>query len=217
MRPMPKAAFSHVTTWVFDLDNTLYPPSARLFEQIDPRMTAYIMTALGLGRGAADALRAAYWRDHGTTLAGLMRVHDLDPGPYLHIVHDISLDHLEPDPGLRAAIARLPGRRIVHTNGSGPYARRVIDRRGLGGVFDAVYGVEHAGYFPKPDRAAFEAVLARDGSQPGHAAMFEDVARNLTAPHALGMRTVLVADTPQPAPHIHHHTDDLGGFLARLV
>ncbi|MEI4231443.1 pyrimidine 5'-nucleotidase [Roseovarius sp. D22-M7] len=214
---MPKHHFCHVDTWVFDLDNTLYPPSARLFDQIDTRMTDYIMTALRIDRAAADTLRADYWRDHGTTLAGLMQVHDLDPGPYLTAVHDISLDHLDPDPGLRAAIARLPGRRIVHTNGSAPYAERVIDRRGLSGVFDAVYGVEHAGYRPKPESRAFEAVLARDGRHPSRAAMFEDVARNLIAPHALGMRTVHVAEAPEPAPHIHHHTDDLGGFLARLV
>ena len=214
---MPKAAFSHVETWVFDLDNTLYPPSARLFDQIDTRMTAYIMTALGMDRAAADTLRAEYWRDHGTTLAGLMRVHDLDPGPYLHEVHDITLDHLDPDPGLRAAIGRLPGRRIVHTNGSAPYAERVIDRRGLSGMFDAVYGVEHAGYRPKPERQAFEAVLARDGSRPATAAMFEDVPRNLEAPHALGMRTVHVAADRVAAPHIHHYTDDLAGFLTLLV
>jgi len=214
---MPKAAFSHVETWVFDLDNTLYPPSARLFDQIDTRMTAYIMRALGLDRAAADDLRSTYWRDHGTTLAGLMRVHDLDPGPYLHEVHDITLDHLDPDPGLRAAIGRLPGRRIVHTNGSAPYAERVIDRRGLSGMFDAVYGVEHAGYRPKPERQAFEAVLARDGSRPATAAMFEDVPRNLEAPHALGMRTVHVAADRVAAPHIHHYTDDLAGFLTRLV
>jgi putative hydrolase of the HAD superfamily len=214
---MPKAAFSHVETWVFDLDNTLYPPSARLFDQIDTRMTAYIMKALGLDRVAADDLRSTYWRDHGTTLAGLMRMHDLDPGPYLHEVHDITLDHLDPDPGLRAAIGRLPGRRIVHTNGSAPYAERVIDRRGLSGMFDAVYGVEHAGYRPKPERQAFEAVLARDGSRPATAAMFEDVPRNLEAPHALGMRTVHVAADRVAAPHIHHYTDDLAGFLTRLV
>jgi len=214
---MPKPAFSHVETWVFDLDNTLYPPSARLFDQIDTRMTAYIMKALGLDWAAADDMRGLYWRDHGTTLAGLMRVHDLDPTPYLHEVHDISLDHLDPDPHLRAAIARLPGRRIVHTNGSAPYAERVLDRRGLSGVIDAVYGVEHADYCPKPERAAFEAVLARDGRRPASAAMFEDVPRNLEAPHALGMRTVHVAADPAPAPHIHHHTDDLGTFLARLV
>ncbi len=214
---MARQYFAHVKTWVFDLDNTLYPPQARLFDQIEARMTSYVMEALRLDRAEADRLRHAYWREHGTTLAGLMRCHDLDPAPYLEAVHDISLDHLEPDPALAGAIRALPGRKIVHTNGSGAYAARVVAARGLGGLFDAIYGVEHAGYRPKPEADAFAAVLARDGSDAGRAAMFEDDPRNLAAPHAMGMRTVHVAPAPVAAPHIHHHTDDLAGFLAGLV
>lgn len=209
--------FTHVRHWVFDLDNTLYPPAARLFDQIEIRMTDFVMRATGADRAEADRLRRVYWVEYGTTLAGLMAVHGVDPGPYLDEVHDISLDHLEPDPALRAGITALPGRRIVYTNGSEPYARRVLAARGLEGAFDALYGVEHAGYRPKPARAAFETVFALDGVEPGAAAMFEDDPRNLEAPHQMGMRTVHVADAPAPAQHIHHHTDDLAAFLARLT
>ncbi len=208
--------FSHVEHWVFDLDNTLYPPHVRLFDQIEVRMTDWVMRALGVERAEADRLRADYWRRYGTTLAGLMAEHGVDPGPYLTEVHDISFDALEPDPALRAAIARLPGRKIVYTNGCAPYALRVIEARGLSGLFDAVYGVEHANFRPKPERAAFETVFAADGTVPARAAMFEDDARNLAAPHAMGMRTVHVAPEPEPQDHIHHHTDDLAGFVARL-
>ena len=208
--------FNHVTGWVFDLDNTLYPPSARLFDQIEVRMTAWVQQAVGVDRAEADRLRRHYWRTYGTTLAGLMAEHGVDPGPYLTDVHDISFDALEPDPVLAARIRALPGRRIVYTNGSAPYAERVLAARGLSGLFDAVYGVEHAGFRPKPERAAFETVFARDGITPATAAMFEDDPRNLAAPHAMGMRTVHVAPDPDPADHIHHHTDDLSGFLARL-
>ncbi len=208
--------FHHVRAWVFDLDNTLYPPSARLFDQIEVRMTAFVMQALGVDRGEADRLRRHYWQLYGTTLAGLMHEHDVDPAPYLTDVHEISLDHLDPDPALRDGIAALPGRRIVYTNGSAPYADRVIAARGLDGLFDAVYGVEHAGFRPKPERAAFETVFARGGIEPGRAAMFEDDPRNLAAPHQMGMRTVHVAPEPDPADHIHHHTADLAEFLARL-
>ncbi|MFZ5750947.1 MAG: pyrimidine 5'-nucleotidase [Acidobacteriota bacterium] len=213
---MTAEPFQHVRTWVFDLDNTLYPPEARLFDQIEVRMTAWVMKALGVGRDEADRLRAEYWRLYGTTLAGLMHEHGVDPAPYLTEVHDIALDHLRPDPALRAGIEALPGRRIVYTNGSAPYAERVLAARGLAGAFDAVYGVEHADFQPKPRRSAFETVFARDGLDPMRAAMFEDDPRNLAAPHAMGMRTVHVAPEPEPAPHIHHHTDDLAGFLARL-
>lgn len=208
--------FSHVETWVFDLDNTLYPPAMRLFDQIELRMTAWVMEAVGVDHAEADRLRHDYWRRYGTTLAGLMQEHGVDPGPYLTHVHDIDFGVLSPDPDLAACIADLPGRRIVYTNGSAPYARRVIAARGLEGLFDAVYGVEHAGFRPKPERAAFETVFAADGLDPARAAMFEDDPRNLAAPHEMGMRTVHVAPDPAPADHIHHHTDDLAAFLGLL-
>lgn len=214
---MPARHFRHVRAWVFDLDNTLYPPEARLFDQIEVRMTEWVMRALGVDRDRANHVRQDYWARYGTTLAGLMREHDVDPAPYLTDVHDISLDHLEPDPRLTCALAALPGRRIVHTNGSAPYAERVIAARGLSGLFDAIYGVEHAGFLPKPERAAFDAIIAADGFSPTSAAMFEDDPRNLAEPHALGMRTVHVAPEPEKQDHIHHHTDNLGGFLAQLV
>ena len=214
---MSTASFDHVTFWVFDLDNTLYPPSARLFDQIERRMTDWVMTTLGVDRARADHLRRHYWETYGTTLAGLMAEHGADPGPYLTDVHDIDFSPLRPDPALAARIAALPGRRIVYTNGSAPYAERVLEARGLSGLFDAIYGVEHAGFRPKPERAAFETVFAADGLDPARAAMFEDDPRNLAAPHAMGMRTVHVAPDPHAAPHIHHHTDDLAAFLADLM
>ncbi|MGI3184546.1 pyrimidine 5'-nucleotidase [Nioella aestuarii] len=214
---MPRAHFEHVTSWVFDLDHTLYPPDMALFDQINVKMTAYVMDALGVDRDEADRLRYKYWRDHGTTLAGLMDIHGVDPGPYLHEVHQIDFSVLEPDPDLAARIRALPGRRIIYTNGTAPYAEQVIEARGLSGLFDAIYGVEHAGLRPKPERRAFETVFARDGLDPTRAAMFEDDIRNLAAPHDMGLRTVHVAPEPEPADHIHHHTDNLTDFLSRLA
>ncbi|GAA6189293.1 pyrimidine 5'-nucleotidase [Litorivita sp. NS0012-18] len=214
---MPKADFSHVTTWVFDLDNTLYPPHMRLFDQIEVRMTDYVMQALGVDRARADALRLHYWHSYGTTLAGLMREHDVDPAPYLTQVHEIDFSRLSPDPDLAERIRALPGRKIIYTNGTAPYAEKVSYARGLGGLFDAIYGVEHAGFAPKPERAAFETVFAKDGLAPERAAMFEDDLRNLEVPHAMGLRTVHVAPERDEKPHVHHHTDDLSAFLARLL
>lgn len=213
---MPRQDFSHVTQWVFDLDNTLYPPKARLFDQIEVKMTSYVMSALGVDRAHADHLRNHYWATYGTTLAGLMREHDVDPGPYLSEVHEISLDHLEKDPDLATHIRALPGRKIVYTNGAAPYAERVLEARGLSGLFDAIYGVEHADFRPKPELKAFQTIFAKDGITPESAAMFEDDPRNLAVPHQLGMKTVHVAPDPLEAAHIHHHTDDLTDFLSRL-
>ncbi|HMS93633.1 MAG TPA: pyrimidine 5'-nucleotidase [Tabrizicola sp.] len=214
---MPRHHFAHVRTWVFDLDNTLYPPHMRLFDQIEVKMTDWVMRALAVDRARADHLRAHYWQTYGTTLAGLMAEHDVDPGPYLTEVHEIDFSVLEPDPALAAAINALPGRKIVYTNACVPYAEKVVQARGLGGLFDAVYGIEEAGFHPKPEAQAFATVFARDGLEPAQAAMFEDDVRNLLVPHALGMRTIHVAPEPWPEAHIHHHTDDLASFLAGLA
>lgn len=209
--------FTHVSTWVFDLDNTLYPPQDRLFDQIEVRMTKYVMQALNVDQARADHLRQYYWQHYGTTLAGLMREHDVDPSPYLSHVHDIDLSHMMPDQPLAAQIAALPGRKIIYTNGTAPYAERVIEARGLSGLFDAIYGVEHAGFLPKPERAAFEAIFKIEQLDTKTAAMFEDDPRNLAAPHDMGMRTVHVAPDPHIADHIQYHTDDLAAFLSKLT
>jgi putative hydrolase of the HAD superfamily len=213
---MPRARFAHVETWVFDLDNTLYPPEIRLFDQIETRMTAYVMRALGVVEAEANRLRDVYWWSHGATLAGLMERHGIDPEPYLADVHDIDLAHVPPCAVLRGAIEKLPGRKVVYTNGSREHARRVTAARGLEGAFDALYGFEDAGYRPKPRAEAYAAVFTLDGLDPSRSAMFEDDMRNLAVPHALGMRTVLVGSALEAA-HVHHTTDDLADFLSRLA
>lgn len=214
---MTRNAFNHVDTWVFDLDNTLYPPHMRLFDQIEEKMVNYVMRTLNVTAEHANDLRRTYWRLHGTTLAGLMAEHAVDPDPFLDEVHDIDFSVLSPDADLAEKIAALPGRKIIYTNGAAPYARNVLEARGLSGLFDAIYGVEHAGYRPKPEAAAFERVFALDNLDPKRAAMFEDDPRNLAVPHAIGMRTVHVAPQSEPADHIHFHTTDLNDFLSRLT
>lgn len=208
--------FDHVDTWVFDLDNTLYPPSADLFGQMDARFSAYVAQLTGLDQARALDLCRRYWDDYGSTLLGLIENHDIDPHHFLADVHDIDISHLQEDTALIAAINALPGRKIVFTNGSKNHAKRVLAARGLTRQFDAVYGVEHADFQAKPGHDAFSRVFGIDGLTPSKAAMFEDEPRNLAVPHALGMRTVHVHETPDPAPHIHHHTDHLSDFLSQL-
>ena len=210
-------AFAHVRAWVFDLDNTLYPPAAALFAQMQPRITAFVCRTLGCTEAEADRLRDDYWRRYGTTLRGLMAEHGMDPADYLRFVHDLDFTVLAPDPDLAGRIAALPGRRIVFTNGDADYAGRVLAARGLTGAFDAVYGVEHAGYLPKPEQAAFEAVFALDALSPAEGAFFEDDPRNLLVPHLMGMRTVLVGPEWLDRGHVHHHAPDLAAFLGRLA
>lgn len=182
-------------------------------------MTDWVSRELGVTSEAANLLRGEYWRDYGTTLSGMMAKHGTDPLPYLTYVHDIDFSGLTRDADLKAAITALPGRKIVYTNGSAPYAERVLEARGLSGIFNAVYGIEHAKFHPKPLAEAFDTVLTLDGVAPKQAAMFEDDPRNLKVPHDLGMKTVYVAPSPlaPPAPHIQHHTNNLSEFLRNLI
>jgi putative hydrolase of the HAD superfamily len=209
--------FKDAHAWVFDLDNTLYPPSARLFDQIEVKMTAYVMQVAGVDAVEANRLRNEYWRTYGTTLAGLMERHNADPTPYLVDVHDIDVSHLEQDAALATAIDALPGRKIVYTNGSRGHADNVLAARGLSHLFDARYGVEDADFAPKPRIEAFQKVFALDGLSAKGAVMVEDDLRNLAAPRQMGMRTLWVRDGDDHSDDVDAVTDDLTGFLQLVV
>lgn len=219
--------FRHVETWIFDLDNTLYPASSNLFAQIDTKMTAYVQALLGLGFDDARALQKNYYRDHGTTLNGLMHNHGVDPDDFLGAVHDIDVAVLTPDADLKAAIARLPGRRYIFTNGCRDHATRVLKQLQLEELFDAIWDIRAIDYRPKPELQGYRRMLEDHAVVPTHAAMFEDSARNLVPAHDLGITTVWLKngslwskqgpEHPKPEPrHIHYEIDDLAHFLRTI-
>ena len=202
--------FSHVTHWVFDLDHTLYPPSNNLFAQIEVKMVEFMVEELGLTKETANELRQRYWKAYGTTLAGLMREYDIDADKFLYDVHQIDFSVISPDPELADAIAALPGRKFIYTNGTALYARDVIAALHIPNFFDGIYGVEDANYIPKPEAEAFDIVFSKADVPPKKAAMFEDDIRNLVVPKSLGLKTVLVGPKPkEPADHIDVVTQDL--------
>ncbi len=205
-----------IETWIFDLDDTLYPPRAGLLDQINRRMTAYIVRELGQTETAANEMRAGYYRAHGITLAGLIEEHGVDAADFLADTHDIDLSALSPDPLLAGAIGALPGRKIVHTNGAQGHAASVLDAAGLSGLFDDVIAIEDKALVPKPRVEAYRYVLERTGADPRRALMIEDTAHNLTEPRRLGMTTVWLAhDREAPTPdHVDHRITDLTGFLS---
>lgn len=209
---------SSIEAWVFDLDNTVYPPSADLFGQINLRMTAFIADNLGVSAQEADQLRTGYWAEFGTTLAGLVEKHDISSEAFLHETHQLDLSVLVPDHGLRAAIDALSGRRLIHTNGPRAHARRVLTARGLEDLFEAVVAIEDTNLVPKPQAAAYGAFLEQTGIRPARAAMIEDHVENLAEPKRLGMKTVWLShDTAQATPaYVDHRIDDLEGFLVKI-
>ncbi len=212
------ADLSHVDTWVFDLDNTLYPRQAPVMSQVEARMTEFIMRAHDVDAERAHLIRDEYWRDYGTTLNGLMRRDGVDVTAFLDFVHDIDHSVLEPDAALGAHLSGLEGRRYVYTNGSFRHAERTLERLGLSGHFDDLFGIEAAQYRPKPGREGFEAFGTRFGVVPRSSVMFEDCTRNLQTAAGLGYTTVLIhgGSAPAPADHVHHAADDLSAFFGGL-
>jgi putative hydrolase of the HAD superfamily len=225
-----KPGFAHVETWIFDLDNTLYPHHLNLWQQVDVRIRDFIVNFLKVTHEEAFRLQKDYYRRYGTTMRGLMEEHGLEPDQFLEIVHQIDHSPLTPNPTLGAAIATLPGRKFILTNGTRHHADAVMHRLGIEKHFDDVFDIKAAELEPKPRRIVYERFLARHGVDSNRAAIFEDLARNLEVPHALGMITVLVVPegthtvlreewelAGREAAHVHHVTDNLTEFLREIA
>jgi putative hydrolase of the HAD superfamily len=211
---------AEIETWIFDLDNTLYPASCRLFDRIHARMQSFIVERLELSPEAALDVQKRYFREYGTTMRGLMTVDRIDPHEFMRFVHDVDLDCVPSDPALAAAISALPGRKFVHTNGSTAHAERLLGHLGIGRFFAGIFDIAAAGFEPKPAPAGYQELLRRFRVAPETALMIEDIARNLAPAAALGMTTAWLRGTVDWAVagaegrHIHYIVDDLGAFLA---
>ena len=222
--------FAHVETWVFDLDNTLYPHHLNLWQQVDERIRDYIARFLDVTHEEAFRLQKDYYRRYGTSMRGLMTEHGMQPDDFLEFVHQIDHSPLTPNPSLGAALENLAGRKLILTNGTRAHADAVVRRLGIHEHFDDVFDIVAAELEPKPLAATYDRFLVRHEVDPARAAMFEDLARNLEVPHRHGMVTVFVVPKTKEAvgrqdweligpdePYVDHVTDDLVGFLQRLA
>jgi putative hydrolase of the HAD superfamily len=216
-------ALAHIDCWIFDLDNSLYPASADLFALIDLRMGEYISNLLGCDAVEARKVQKAFFRDHGTTLAGLMKTHGVEPRHFLDFVHDIDLARISADPATIAALDRLPGRKFVFTNGDEGYARRVLDKLGMANAFDGLHDIHAMEYVPKPDPRAYERICAIHAIDPTRALFVEDMARNLRPAKTLGMTTVWIDNGSDQASHdfdpafIDYRITDIGEWLGEIT
>ena len=208
---------SEIDCWIFDLDNTLYPASVNLFGQINTKMSNYIMKLVNVDQETAEKMRAEYWKKYGTSLAGLMQNYEIDPNDFLKVVHDIDFSVLPKDLDLLDALNNLPGRKLVYTNGSVPYAREVLKYRGLLSVFDEIYGIEDATYIPKPFPEAFEIIFSKAKIVPKRSAMFEDEERNLAVPFKLGLKTIFVSDVKSNEKYVNYSIKHLSDFLRQIT
>ena len=216
-------AFAHVTTWIFDLDNTLYPASTGLFDLIDERMGAYIQRLLSCDPVEARRVQKAHFHEHGTTLAGLMREHGVDPHEFLADVHDIALDRIASDPALEAGLGRLPGRKLIFTNGDAPYARRVLDQLGIAHHFDHLHDIHACQLRPKPAAHGYDLLVAQLAIDPARTAMVEDMVQNLKPAKSLGMTTIWVDNGSERGNHgfdpaiVDHRIADVAAWLDEIL
>jgi len=209
------ADLSHIDVWLFDLDNTLYPPECGYMALMEEKMSAAVARLTGLEPDAAFMLQKQYLADHGTTLAGLMITHDVDPAAFLDEVHDLSTDCIAPNPELGAALDRLPGRKLVFTNGDEAHSVRVLQRLGIEDRFEDLFHIAAADYIPKPSPLTFARMMDRFSVTPAETVFFEDSPRNLKPAADLGITTVLVGPKALESDHafVHHRTHDLTTFL----
>ena len=229
-KPRDLKVFANVEAWIFDLDNTLYPRSTDLFRQVDERIRAYVRKLLNVDENEAERIQKSFYRQHGTTLRGLMLNHDVDPDEFLTFVHDIDHTAVQPNPALGAAILRLPGRKYIFTNGSRQHAEKVAERLGFTEHFEDIFDIVAADLVPKPEPETYDRFVRRFGVEPERAAMFEDLARNLVVPKSVGMTTVLVVPPGtrevfhaewefegRDDDHVDFVTDDLSRFVAQIA
>jgi putative hydrolase of the HAD superfamily len=211
---------AEIETWVFDLDNTLYPATSHVYPEVQARMNEFIMAEFKLGLDDAQELRKRFVAAHGTTLRGLMNEHGLPPEPFLDFVHELDLSSVGRDERLAASLAALPGRKLIFTNGTVRHAERILARLGIDEHFSAIHDIAACDYVPKPDPSGYLTLIARHAVAAARAAMIEDMAKNLAPAAALGMTTIWVPGGPHveaqdgAAEHIHHIAPDLAGFLA---
>jgi putative hydrolase of the HAD superfamily len=216
-------AFRNIDTWVFDLDNTLYPASCKLFDQMHVKMGEYVMERFGVEYPEAYAIQKRLYKKHGTTLRGLMVEYGEAPDDFLQRVHDIDYSAVPHSPELIAALEALPGRRLVFTAGTCAHAKRAMDRLGVTDLFEDVFDIHAAQHIPKPAREPYDLFLKQHAVEPRRAAFFEDIARNLEVPHDMGMATVLVTsddsydEDQTDGAHVHHRTNNLSRFLTETL
>lgn len=219
-RPVPHR--QNTDAWIFDLDNTLYPAHCNLFDQVDRRIGEFVSEALNLDPTEARLLQKKYFREHGTTLNGLMQNHAIKPADYLDYVHDIDVSGLPDGSELDRALSRLDGRKLIYTNGSTSHAENIMRQLGVAHHFEAIFDIVASEYRPKPDPAPYAKMVRLHDIDPARTVMIEDMARNLIPAAALGMATVWVktrhdwSHTDSDGDHVHHATDDLVDWLEAL-
>jgi pyrimidine 5'-nucleotidase len=199
---------------IFDLDDTLYPPSTGIWDAIGDRINQFMLEQLKLSLPEVTQLRDELFNQYGTTLRGLQIVYGIDPYKYLSYVHDIPLDiYLQPNPALRRTLLNIAARKVIFTNSDQNHALRVLSQLGLSGVFERIIDVMDVAPYCKPQPEAYEKALQLIGNpDPSSCVVIEDSVRNITTANALGFHTVIVGKNNGSDPQASARIESMEDF-----
>ena len=213
---------TNIKYWLFDLDNTLYAGTTKVFDQVDKKMSKFISEKLNLSIEEAKKIQKDYFHEYNTTLNGMIKNHEIDANEFLEFVHDVNLDFLKKDKFLKNEIMKLNGKKIIFTNGSRAHAENVTKRIGIDKLFDGIFDIVDSDFIPKPSKESYKKIIENYKIEPQYCIFFEDIARNLKPAHELGMKTVWIKNNEpwaakfSDSTFINYKTDNLAKFLKEI-
>jgi len=208
--------------WLFDLDNTLYAGTTKVFDQVDKKMSKFISEKLNVSIEEAKKIQKDYFHEYNTTLNGMIKNHEIDANEFLEFVHDVNLDFLKKDKFLKNEIMKLNGKKIIFTNGSRAHAENVTKRIGIDKLFDGIFDIVDSDFIPKPSKESYKKIIENYKIEPQYCIFFEDIARNLKPAHELGMKTVWIKNNEpwaakfSDSTFVNYKTDNLAKFLKEI-
>ncbi len=182
------------TTWIFDLDNTLYSSSIGIFNQIDLKMKKFISIKLKISEDDSFKLQKKYYKKYGTTLYGLMRNYNIDPDEFCNYVHNVNFNKLSKSKILKDRLRSLPGEKIIYTNANYTYAEKVLNKLGIKEVFLDIFDIKKTGYIPKPMKKSLNQLIKKYKLNPGKTVYFEDLKKNLKYSSSIGFTTIHISN-----------------------
>ena len=210
-----------INTWIFDLDNTLYSADSGIFQQVHNLMGEFISKNLNMDLPEAKKLQSKYYKQHGTTLRGMMDNHSIDPDHFLDEVHKLDYSIVGPNKMLNEQLHKLEGRKIIYTNANKKHALDVLIRINLENFFDEIFDIKMANYIPKPEIKPYEQIIDLFNIEPDTSAMFDDIAKNLVPAKKVNFTSVWIDagyenfsdDIKASKKYLDHETTNITEFL----
>ena len=215
---------NRIDTWIFDLDNTLYSADSGIFQQVHELMGKFVSNHLNIGINEAKKIQKKYYKEHGTTLKGLMDNHGVEPDYFLAEVHKLDYSIVNSNKNLNNELNKLSGKKIIYTNANMQHTLDVLERIELSNFIDEIFDIKMANYVPKPEITPYEEIIKKYDLNPNSSAMFDDIAKNLVPAKKVGFTSIWIDagyenfsdDIESSKKFLDYSTTDLHLFLEKV-